>query len=87
MGTSRLSCSRPARDAVKDISPLEPLATRPLPEIAVALVRDVHAAATATGIPWFVGGASARDILLPHIHDINPARATADVDIGISIET
>ncbi|MBR8428303.1 MULTISPECIES: nucleotidyl transferase AbiEii/AbiGii toxin family protein [Burkholderia] len=53
----------------------------------VALLREVTTAAAARGIPWFVGGASARDILLTHGHDIEPTRATADIDIGISIES
>ncbi|MDR5646436.1 nucleotidyl transferase AbiEii/AbiGii toxin family protein [Burkholderia cenocepacia] len=53
----------------------------------VALLREVAAAAAARSIPWFVGGASARDILLAHVHDIEPTRATADVDIGICIES
>lgn len=53
----------------------------------VALLREVTAAASAEGILWFVGGASARDILLTHVHDIEPTRATADIDIGISIES
>lgn len=53
----------------------------------IALLREVAVAATARSIPWFVGGASARDMLLTHVHDIEPTRATADVDIGISIES
>ncbi|MEC5406586.1 nucleotidyl transferase AbiEii/AbiGii toxin family protein [Paraburkholderia sp. MPAMCS5] len=53
----------------------------------IALLREVAVAATARDIPWFVGGASARDMLLTHVHDIEPTRATADVDIGISIES
>lgn len=53
----------------------------------VALLREVTAVASERGIPWFVGGASARDIVLTHVHDIEPTRATADIDIGISIES
>jgi len=53
----------------------------------VALLREVAAAASQKSIRWFVGGASARDIVLTHVHDIEPTRATADVDIGISIES
>ncbi|WP_413188817.1 nucleotidyl transferase AbiEii/AbiGii toxin family protein [Paraburkholderia sacchari] len=53
----------------------------------IALLRQVAGAAAARGIPWFVGGASARDMLLTHVYDIEPTRATADVDIGISIES
>jgi predicted nucleotidyltransferase len=72
---------------VNAISPLELLGHRPLPALTTALLRDVVGASKATGIAWFVGGASARDILLTHIHDIEAARATADVDIGIAIQS
>ncbi|KXU93680.1 hypothetical protein CR51_28820 [Caballeronia megalochromosomata] len=51
------------------------------------MLREVVAASHATRIAWFVGGASARDILLTHVHDIEATRATADVDIGISIQS
>lgn len=51
------------------------------------MLREVVAASHATNIAWFIGGASARDILLTHVHDIQATRATADVDIGISIQS
>ena len=34
------------------------------------------------GIPFFIVGATARDILLQQAHDIHLARATRDIDIG-----
>ena len=36
-------------------------------------------------IPFFVVGATARDILLQHAHDIPSTRATIDLDIGVSV--
>lgn len=69
------------------ILPLELLPHRPLAKSTVAVLRDVVAAAQATRIDWFVGGASARDILITHVHDVEPMRATLDVDIGISIQS
>jgi predicted nucleotidyltransferase len=72
---------------MNNISPLDPRPHRAFPPEMVALLHEVSAAALARGIPWFVGGASARDMLLTHVHDIEPTRATADVDIGISIES
>jgi predicted nucleotidyltransferase len=72
---------------VNAILPLELLRHRPLPALTTALLRDVVGATQATSIAWFVGGASARDILLTHIHDIDAARATADVDIGVAIQS
>ncbi|MDR5836683.1 nucleotidyl transferase AbiEii/AbiGii toxin family protein [Caballeronia sp. LZ034LL] len=69
------------------ILPLELLPHRPLAVPISAMLREVVAASAVNGIAWFVGGASARDLLLTHIHDIEAARATADVDIGISIRS
>ncbi|BAN26912.1 nucleotidyl transferase AbiEii/AbiGii toxin family protein [Caballeronia insecticola] len=68
-------------------SPLELLPHRPLAGTIAAMLREVVAAAEATNIAWFVGGASARDIVLTHVHDIQAMRATADVDIGIAIQS
>ncbi|SPB16674.1 nucleotidyltransferase [Caballeronia novacaledonica] len=68
-------------------SPLELLPHRPLAGVMSAMLRDVVAATHATGIAWFIGGASARDLLLTHVHDIKATRATADIDIGISIQS
>ncbi|WP_375336534.1 nucleotidyl transferase AbiEii/AbiGii toxin family protein [Caballeronia sp. EK] len=67
-------------------SPLELLPHRLLVGVMSTMLREVVAASEATGIAWFVGGASARDILLTHVHDIEATRATADIDIGISIQ-
>jgi len=36
-------------------------------------------------IPFFIVGATARDILLQHAHDILSTRATIDLDIGVSV--
>lgn len=36
-------------------------------------------------IPFFIVGATARDILLHHAHDIPSTRATIDLDIGVSV--
>ena len=69
------------------ILPLELLPHRPLVASTAAMLREVVAASAVTNIAWFVGGASARDILLTHVHDIQAIRATADVDIGISIQS
>jgi predicted nucleotidyltransferase len=69
------------------LPPLELLISRPFPSIYIDALRDVDAASRAAGIDWFVGGATARDLLLVHVYDIDATRATADVDIGISVES
>ncbi|MCG2741391.1 MAG: hypothetical protein L6300_14335 [Syntrophaceae bacterium] len=49
---------------------------------ALSLLKRV---ADALGIPFFVVGASARDILLKHCYGIDPPRATRDVDLGVRV--
>lgn len=51
----------------------------------VAFFEAIVRSARSLGIPFFVVGAAARDILLEHLHGIKPPRATADVDIGILV--
>lgn len=49
---------------------------------ALSLLKRV---ADALGIPFFVVGASARDILLKHCYGIDSPRATRDVDLGVRV--
>lgn len=45
------------------------------------------AAADSLGIPFFIIGALARDILLKHYYGFQPQRATLDLDLGVSVAT
>lgn len=72
---------------MSNILPLDLRGDRPLPAIVVELLRHVAATAHAAKLEWFVGGASARDIVLTHVHGIVATRATADVDIGVNVES
>ena len=38
------------------------------------------------GLPYFLCGAMARDVLLQHVHGIETGAATADVDFGVAVE-
>ncbi|WP_109480592.1 nucleotidyl transferase AbiEii/AbiGii toxin family protein [Paraburkholderia sp. C35] len=67
--------------------PIKLLDSHPFPEVSVAVLREVSLAANATGAEWFIGGATARDILTTHRFGIEQSRATADIDIGVSIES
>ncbi|MBO0797271.1 MAG: nucleotidyl transferase AbiEii/AbiGii toxin family protein [Blastocatellia bacterium] len=49
--------------------------------------RDVAQASAALGIPFFVVGACARDLLLDLYYSIPAYRATNDIDLGIRVET
>lgn len=40
-----------------------------------------------TDCPYFVAGATARDLVLVHIHGLRPGRATRDVDFGVAVES
>jgi len=51
----------------------------------VSLFEDIDRITRSLGIPFFIVGATARDIFLEHIHDIKPKRATKDIDIGILV--
>ena len=51
----------------------------------VSLFKDIDQITRSLGIPFFVVGATARDIFLEHIHGIKPQRATKDIDIGIFV--
>lgn len=66
--------------------PLQVRDDRPLDPLAVNLLRHVDEAARELALDWFIGGATARDIVLTHVYGIDPERATADVDIGVCIE-
>jgi predicted nucleotidyltransferase len=58
-----------------------------LPENTVEILRSVKTAADRLGIPSFIVGATARDIVLEYVHKARPGRATSDVDFGIAVET
>jgi len=70
---------------VTSSSPIKLLASHPFPQLAADVLRDVTDAAAAAGAAWFVGGATARDILTTHRFGLEQTRATRDVDIGVSI--
>lgn len=52
---------------------------------SVSILREIDRIATKLDFPFFVIGATARDIILEHQFDIKPARATLDIDIGILV--
>jgi predicted nucleotidyltransferase len=49
---------------------------------ALSLVKEV---ADSLSIPFFVVGASARDIILKHCYGIEPPRITRDIDLGVEV--
>ncbi len=59
---------------------------RPIENATLALLREVDGVMSALGLPYFVAGAMARDILLTHIFDLGVHRATADVDFAVAVK-
>jgi len=60
------------------------LSTRPSEDF-LRVVRELNAVATRLGIPFFLAGASARDIVLVNLWGQSPGRATADIDFAFAI--
>lgn len=54
-------------------------------EKTVAILSKVDAIAHNLKLRYFIVGATARDIILQHAHDIHTARATLDVDLGVLV--
>lgn len=54
-------------------------------QIFLELLQAVQGVAEKLNIPFFLVGATARDILLWYGHEIQPSRATADIDFGFNV--
>jgi len=50
-----------------------------LAELAQAFARSANA------LPYFLAGATARDLLLEHAYSINPGRNTRDIDLALMV--
>lgn len=51
----------------------------------VTIISSIDGITHGMGIPFFIVGATARDLLLQHAHDIHSTRATIDIDIGVFV--
>ena len=58
-----------------------------LPAEQVNIIRQVVHAAESQGLPLFIVGAQARDLLLQYAYDLSVRRATNDIDFGIVVES
>lgn len=54
-------------------------------ETSVSILREIEEVSTSLDIPFFVIGATARDIILERQFNINTQRATLDIDIGVFV--
>lgn len=55
-------------------------------KVAVSALRRIHQISSSMNIPFFIVGATARDILLEVHYGIASKRATVDIDIAVFIE-
>ena len=53
----------------------------------IEVILEVHNVASAIDVPFFLIGATARDIILLHMHNIEPMRATLDIDFAVQVES
>lgn len=53
----------------------------------LTIFESLDAAASAVGIPYFIVGATARDMILSMGYGIEISRATADIDLGINVSS
>lgn len=66
-------------DSIQLVRPVDPLTSR--------VLRLVDRAAAAAGLPYFVAGAAARDLMLVNVFGLRPGRATRDIDIGVAVKS
>lgn len=64
------------------VNPEKPLATTLL-----TLVRALDRVTKKLDIPYFIIGATARDILMEHVYALETTRATRDVDFAVAVST
>jgi predicted nucleotidyltransferase len=59
----------------------------PIDESIVRVLRLIDPIARELDCPYFVAGATARDLVLVNIHGLRPGRATRDIDFGIAVQS
>lgn len=58
---------------------------KPLSESLLSLIRVLDDVARALDITYFIIGATARDILMEHVHGLETVRATRDIDFAVGV--
>lgn len=66
---------------------LKPLPDRPIDQITVSVIREVKRVVDGLGLETYLVGATARIILLEHVHGLNVGRATRDIDFAFAVES
>jgi predicted nucleotidyltransferase len=60
---------------------------KPVDPSTIRVLRAVNHVASALNCPFFVAGATARDLMLVNVYGLRPGRATRDIDFGIAVES
>ncbi|HUF21735.1 MAG TPA: nucleotidyl transferase AbiEii/AbiGii toxin family protein [Burkholderiales bacterium] len=60
---------------------------KPLDPAIAEILRQVDTVARDRALPYFVAGATARDLLLTNVHGLETKRATRDVDFGFAVNS
>jgi predicted nucleotidyltransferase len=61
--------------------------SKPVDPSLVRVLRALDKIASALNCPFFVAGATARDLMLVNVFGLRPGRATRDIDLGIAVES
>ena len=59
---------------------------RQVDPLTLAVLRAIAGITREFGLPYFVAGALARDIVLTNVFGIDTGRATQDVDLAVAVE-
>ncbi|MFG6653938.1 nucleotidyl transferase AbiEii/AbiGii toxin family protein [Scandinavium sp. M-37] len=60
--------------------------TNPISSVTEMLLSRINKICTAQEIPFFIAGATAREILLHHVHGRSIGRRTRDIDIAVFVD-
>lgn len=60
---------------------------KPLPGTLLALIRSLDEVAKGLAVRYFVIGATARDILMEHVHGLETVRATREFDFAVAVSS
>ena len=59
----------------------------PIDPLIVRVLRRVDRLAQNAGIPYFIAGATGRDLILVNVYGMWAGRATRDIDFGVAVES
>lgn len=60
---------------------------KPVDPSTIQVLRALVPVAADLDCPFFVAGATARDLVLVNVYGLRPGRATRDIDLGIAVES